>query len=663
MYWFLESASNALPLLLFLVLAALAGRGLLMGGFDVPERERWVVGAALGIAVVVWVSNVLGRWIQPPGAFWLAAAIAALAAAAAARWVPPSRKELGAWSAAAVVVGVALGLTVVGRGLAVFDDRKNLSLISTMAAGDIPPHFYMNDGFYFPYHYGFQLFGAILMRVGGLFPWSAFDLAKGVAGGLAIGVTATWGRRAVGRWWGGIVAGLLVAFASGTRWLLLFLPQGLLDRVSASLSLWGSAAQTAPDLASALGAGWVIEGGPPVPIPFAFANGILQPFAIQVHAGPKSLGLMALFLFLLLAGRARNRTGWALLVVVLATLALAAEAEFALISVGLVLAVLALGKDHDRRTKARGLGLVVLGALAIAAVQGGTLTEAIRNGTGSEAGGSVAGFSLRPAPAVVSAHLGEMRLARPAAMAAAIFELGPAILLAPAVGWAMVRWARRGRSLELGYAASAFLGFLLPMFLRYEVDRDIARMAQHALLAWLVLSVPLAAAAIRLRPRAPWKEAALAVGGSVTLGGVVALGPLLTAAASPTLSTEIAPVDAGMTRAAWDSLRPGALVLDSHEWRAVAVTGRLTRSARDSFENLPEWEALVADGRAGRAASEGFDYVYVDTFWWDSMDDAARASYGEPCVELVLEMHDNAFNGSRWLYDVDRCAPESGGTP
>jgi len=55
-------------------------------------------------------------------------------------------------------------------------------------------------------------------------------------------------------------------------------------------------------------------------------------------------------------------------------------------------------------------------------------------------------------------------------------------------------------------------------------------------------------------------------------------------------------------------------------------------------------------------AQAGFVYVYVDTYWWDSMSPAARASFSRSCVALVEEVRDNGANGSRWLYDVRGCA-------
>ena len=34
---------------------------------------------------------------------------------------------------------------------------------------------------------------------------------------------------------------------------------------------------------------------------------------------------------------------------------------------------------------------------------------------------------------------------------------------------------------------------------------------------------------------------------------------------------------------------------------------------------------------------------------------SALESYEKPCVNLLDEAHDNAQNGSRWLYDLTDC--------
>jgi hypothetical protein len=138
------------------------------------------------------------------------------------------------------------------------------------------------------------------MRLGGLFPWSAFDLAKGIGAALAIGLGVTWGKRATGKWTAGLWMGGVLLFASGARWLLLLLPTQIVAQAGKDLALLGSGAETASTLARALGSAWVIEGGPPSALPFAFVNGIVQPLVLYLQTGPVSMGLIAVMLLLIL---------------------------------------------------------------------------------------------------------------------------------------------------------------------------------------------------------------------------------------------------------------------------------------------------------------------------------------------------------------------------
>jgi hypothetical protein len=133
-------------------------------GFQLPSKGRAVVGAALGLSLATWLTNVLSHWILPPTSFWLSALIL-LAVGLALLWrgsigAANLLEDLRPWSLTVVILAAAFIFFRIGSGLTVFDDRKNLSLISLMATGEIPPHFYMNPDFLFPYHYAFQLFGA-----------------------------------------------------------------------------------------------------------------------------------------------------------------------------------------------------------------------------------------------------------------------------------------------------------------------------------------------------------------------------------------------------------------------------------------------------------------------------------------------------------------------
>jgi len=669
MYWSRTGNSSMdAALVVFLAASACGGWFLVRAGFGLPAKGRAILGSALGISLTTWLANLFAHLLQPPLSFWLAAGIVLVSGVVmlwrSRRGWAGLAEDFQPWLLWAAVLGMALVFFRIGRGLAIFDDRKNLSLISLMAAGEIPPHFYMNPGFFFSYHYGFQLFGAMLMRIGGLFPWSAFDLAKGLVGSLAVGVCIVWGRNATGRWGWGVALGTLVLLASGTRWLLLFLPAHVVSDAASGLQLWGSGAQTARDLAHALTQPWVIDGGPPYPLPFAFVNGILQPFILYLQSGPVSFAIIAPVLLLTLgAVSARDWTAFPS-AALLAFWALASEAGFVLFVMGGVLACVLLASRPSARAPRRRLFLfagTLAAAVVLAVLQGGTLTEAVRGLVGSSASSAeaagIAGFTVRQVPAIVSAHLGELRLTHPGEVGIALFEIGPTILLAPLGVWVLAHAFRRGRIVLLAFAASTFIGFLLPIFLRYQGDRDITRLTQYALLGWLMLGVvPLRS--IWRGGKSPVRWALALTAGVLVFGGLMSAGSLMTSLPKAVFSGAISSADASMAREAWDLLPPHALVIDSNSWRSVVITGRLTRSAKDSATLLDSWQSLVEDGEVEKMVASGFDFAYVDPKWLQEMSPEGRESFRQACVREIASVHGSKPEDDRWLYDLRGCAPE-----
>ncbi|MBF8262016.1 MAG: hypothetical protein HW376_1545, partial [candidate division NC10 bacterium] len=264
---------------------------------------------------------------------------------------------------------------------------------------------------------------------------------------------------------------------------------------------------------------------------------------------------------------------------------------------------------------------------------------------------------LRGVPAIVSSHLGELRLNLPGQLLIGILELGAAVVLAPLAGRVLVRSARRARLLPLALGISSFIGFLVPLVVRFEVDRDITRLTHYALIVWILLAVaPLSLA---------WSKGGLLLRGAIAgttavlvFGGVVVTGPLLSALPKPVTTEGFRPAETAMIRQVWDRLEPGALVIDSHPWRAVTVTGRLTRSALDSSTSLESWEQLVDDPRVGRLVKAGFAYAYVDNSWWNDMPGEARQTFRNDCVREVARVDDDGASGDRWLFDLRSCPPE-----
>lgn len=669
MYWIRTGeAADVLKLIPQVGLWITGGWLMARHAFRLAARERLLVGIALGLSAYLWFVNLLGRLLPPDPSFWVASLLV-LTLGLLTTWRSGqaflSGEDLKAWRLIVLLIGLAVFLTLLGRGLGIFDDRKNLSYISIMAAGDIPPHFYMNSTKLAKYHYGFQLFGASLMRVGGLFPWSAFDVSKAIVAALALTLAILAGWRLTHRQVGGWILATLLAFASGARWLLLFLPQSALRAMSERVNLLGSAASTAPGLLEALGSKWVLEGGPPLDIPFAYVNGISQPLILGSMAGPGTTSVAILLTLLLILRRGRGVRSLPALGITLATLALTSETDFGLFALGLgVVAVVSKawrkGLVWRRDLRFAILALALAGLIAL--FQGGTLTEVVRGILQSTPGGAegsgtgLAGFSIRWPPALVSSHLGELPLRNPWTLLAAVFEIGPALLAAPLAIWYGARCLRRGHFDRGGFVVGTAFGFTLPIFLRYESDRDITRITAFAVLYWTLFALP---ALWWIWQR--WRRSSILIGAVgwgvlVTFSGVVILGSMLTSLPNAYLSTKILPIDAHFARDYWDRLEADAEVFDSESWRAVVLTGRLTRAALSSFESLPSWLESVEDPDVTALAEGDFAYVYVDELWWGKMNPEGRATFRRSCVRLLRKR----FDVPHWraLYDIRDCRSE-----
>jgi hypothetical protein len=670
MYWFMSTGSVGW-LLLFLVLALIAFGGWLAASsaFRLKGREQLFSGLSIGLVSFIFFSNILGQLFPPEVSYWLAAVSVTILGVVlwfSTRDRKIELKDQDRWLMLVLFVVLSTVITLIGRGIGIFDDRKNLSIISTMAAGDIPPHFYMNPEYFFNYHYGFQLFGAGLMRVGGLYPWSAFDLSKGIISALAITLAVLWGWRATHSKKWAAATGLLVMFASGTRWLMNFLPQSILRSASEQVELWGASGSTVTSLYEGLSQTWAVDGGPSLGLPFAYVNGILQPFVLKLHKGPISLSLLILFLVLLLIGRNRSWKATFLLGVIFATWGLAAEAEFLLFGLGFAM-VFAwyTAKDGIRRVvrspEKSSTMIALIAGVVVSVFQGGTITEVVKGVFGLRPAGDLGGgtglggFQFRWPPAVVSAHLGELRITEPHELLISLFEIGPAILAGFLVLFCIHRWLNHNRIAESSLAVGSLVGFLLPLFLKYDVDRDITRMTAFALMGWILLALPILSILLR-RYRSDWvRIIAISWMGSLIFGGLVVTGSLITAVPRAIFSYHIADLDVHMTRQVWDQLPDDALVISSHEWLVVPVTGRPTRTSLDNTTPLESWQDHVAFSDVQDLAQDGYNFAYVDEIWWGNMSPEVKDSFHQPCVQLIAEVEDTSKVHFRRMYNISRC--------
>lgn len=632
-----------LPFLVWVLLWVVGGWLIAVSMFRLRRGEAAMIGLGIGLITQIWLANVLAHAVPIVAASWLAGAIVLLAGVTGTvAFRPAGRLHLS--PALWVVLGaMTMMFNAIGRGLGVFDDYQNLPTISLMAAGDVPPHFALNPSLRFGYHYLLLLFAAEVMRLGNAFPWSALDLVRGLSLALPLILAALWAYRMTGSRLAAFLTACLMAFAGGTRWLLLLLPPPLLQAISANVTLIGSAATSAPDLASAMISTWKIDGAGPIGFPFAFYSGINQPY-IMAHTGIAGTADLILLLILLTAQRWRHWTAGLVTLVLLAALAIANEIAFLLIGLGFLIAA-ALWVVRTRRLQLSaellGWAVIVGGALVAALSQGGLLTE-LGAARLKPSASLTSYFDTSPVfvwpPAMVSAHLGSLSLFNPSQFLCALLEIGPLVLATPlALAWAG-KSLRLGRWFEVALMATAS-GAVLAAFVAFRGPLFTA--APRLLGVWFfycaVFGVPLLWIWLKWRTDG-WRVTAVGAGLMAILGGLVLFGVQLAAIQKPTYATFVTPMDAKMSQEYWDRLQPGSLIFDPVVFRAPTLFGRFTDSSPSWYTRSDSWQALSDAPDPTMIHDAGFDYMYFDSNFWEGLTAEERSRFVLPCVKLVAQV-------------------------
>lgn len=677
MYWLRDG--NPLAFVPWLITASvwiIGGWLLSTHAFRLKANERLMTGFGLGLVSYLWFVNLLGRWLSPTMTF-IGGAFLVLALGLAFAWKGErpllNWKDITLWRWILLAIFLVWMIILVAKGMAIFDDRKNISIISIMASGDIPPHHYMNSAVYFAYHYGFQLLGASLMRLGGLLPWSAFDLSKAIVGAYALLLAVLLGKRYTDRAWGGIVVAVVFALATGTRYLLLLVPQSLMAKIDPKIVVRSVDEVVGMPLSQAILQGIVIGDGPPAPFVYAYMNGIGWPVVMAINAGPSVLSLVILMLIWLLAPRIRRPASFFIMTLLFSTWALVWEASYGLILISGLIAILYwfLRERGGVDEMFKWIALALLLSIPIALLQGGTITEMVRRIAGEigtaatavpEGAGTFGGFSVHWPPVIYSGHLGAMSIFSPLKLFVGILELGPVVFFTPWITlWSWKRF-RQGDWILGIIVLSAWIGFAVPIFLTYEYNRDIVRFSKHGLLIWTVLLV-----IIIWDQSFKWAEVFRYLAGIglalMVFGGIVIASTELSAASKTVLSENVINgMDSRVSRDVWDELPVGSEVFDSRIWRATALTGRLTHvvMGKMSYDYgiSPVWEQLRAKPSVEKMLDNGFRYVYIDEGWWAELPEESRASLSEVCVRVVTEYQDNERNQFRRLIDLENCKSE-----
>jgi hypothetical protein len=670
MYW--SRTNSLIDIVLFLLLSsgwALGGYLLVRAAFHLRGSERVVNGLGVGFLLFIGISNLFTHLLQITVAFWCASLFIFVVGVVCVwrskihPWI--EKRELHSIPFLVGLVAITVLFTLILRGESIFDDYLHLPLISIMAAGDIPPHFYLNPDFYFAYHYGLQVFAASMVRLAGFFPWSAWDVSRALTIAFTLILGWIWVRRVTRSRTAAWLGSILFTFGGGTRWLLLLLPAKLSAWISHSIYLVGTGHNTAPTLLEALGKTWVIEGGGNASFPFAFHNGIFVPVFFTLGSTGAMPFMTVLLLLLLLPRRRFSTAGLIIWSLIFATLALSAEHFFVVIWAGVAFAMIisviyrkklfaVLPKDILFQW-----GTILIISALISLVQGGFISETARNLIASISGAAsqsynARGFSIRWPPGLLSAQLGSLSIFIPGQLVALLAELGPALLLVPVIFTRFKKELIHKDWFLSGLSISVILSLIFPLLFQYEVDRSITRMPSTALWISIVLAFPILWMA--LPQFKTIFRIVLAIGYvMLILGGMVIFKSQLTSIRHQELSYYIDDLDASYAIDYWNKLPEGSQILDRVPERSVTIFGRITRTNSGIYVPLPEWEALIANPDPTQIAAAGYEYVYMDNVWWDTLTNAQRTNFLQPCIDVVDERKQNDDKDYRLLINVSAC--------
>jgi hypothetical protein len=672
-YW--SRTGSLIDITAFAILCALWALGgvlIVSHSFQMKAREKLVSGLAVGFLVNIVLSNLLAQILPLTAAYWASAGIIFLTgfllALVSRQAIREQLKILEGWPAVVVLFLITIGFTLILRGLAIFDDYYHLPMISVMATGDIPPHFYLDPSLHLAYHYGLQVFAASMVRLGGVFPWSAWDISRALVFGFTVVLAWLFVRRLTGRALPAYLGAGLLALGGGTRWLLLFIPTQLLTSMGANLHMDLSGLAAGGNLVADLTNRWPMDGGGPFPFPYAFASGILEPLNMQLGATGAMWQMTILLLILLWKPHKSTLIRILTISLLLASLALSAENVYALAFAGMVMVLVfnfILSRVKRRplpkgQLATWGIPLIVSGFLAL--VQGGYITGGFMSLLSHITGFSYPivatdfqGFSLRWPLAVPSGHFGPLSLFDPGQVVIMLAEAGLAIVLLPL---AIIYWLgklKHNDRFPQALAAGAVVSFLFPVFFKYGLDFDITRLVGAALWLGFVLAFPIVWLWL-VNARQGFRVLAGIGYGVAIYSGLVMLAVELIAIPVPQTTYYLQYRESNFSKPYWNKLEKGAQILDSKPERSVLLFGRASFAAEDVYARSPRWVALVANPDPAIVASEGYSYVYMDNGWWQKLSPELRAAYSQPCVKLVSEM-DIGGGQNRRLYNIQSCKP------
>ena len=384
MYWFRDQSILFFIPWLFDALAWFIGGWLITThAFKINVNKRLIVGFGLGLVFYLWLINLVGHWFATSLAYHLSAFIVLLVGLilwikSGERLFDPALMKI--WPIFIIWVGVFIYSLLLERGLKIFDDQLQLPAISVIASGGFPPKYFLNANSTFAYHYGFQILAASLMRIGGMFPWSASDFAKALIWSYSLLLLGLIIHGYIKNVWKTIAAVVIFTFLGNARYLLMLLPASVLQTFDSSIGFLGVSASMNAPFSKALFMPWDVVPGPPTPYIFGFQSGIYASYHMY-HSGQLPLALVLIFLIWLLYKETRSWKSIPFLAILLSYLALTYESAYALVAASFVLLyiLLRMKRKASQLDSLNPLLIALFISIPFAFLQGGSLLSLIQS--------------------------------------------------------------------------------------------------------------------------------------------------------------------------------------------------------------------------------------------------------------------------------------------
>jgi hypothetical protein len=676
MYWFRnDSFITIFPWVITAAAWFLGGWLIATHAFRIKKNERILFGFGIGLMLYLNLLNLLGRFM-PSSISFVVPALCVLAGGLVYVRINREKlidfKDLSIWPLLLLWAVLFIYSLLLERGLVIFDDQYHLSSASLMGAGRIPPIYFLNANFNYSYHYGFDLLGATLIKLGGLFPWSAVDIAKALLWSYSLILIGFILYEFLHSRWKSILGTVVFSFLSGTRYLLMLLPQNILQSMDESIGLMGASASLNTTFSKSIFLPFTAIPGPSQPYLFGLYNGIYSSYHM-FHTGEYTLSFAIIILIWLLSTRIKSWNSLPILVLLWTHLSLTSESAYGLLALSIFVYFL-FQKVFKKPAPQQSFNILLVSLIAsipIAIFQGGAVTEILRDGLQSifnkqavmpPIGTATTSFmAFNWPPTIISGNFTDLSLFNPAQLLVGLLEIGPILFFLPAI----FKWGFRKFATEQWMtgivALFALLGILIPVFISVGMLRNsIIRFTTYALVFAYILFIMV----LFQQDHFKNKVVKILVYFCTVLMSVAGAGNFITqlsAIRNPVLAEHITGLDARICSQVWGKFSQSDVIFDPNglPGRAVELTGIATVIKPGHFYkidlslNLPAWDKLSANPTLQGFLNNGFRYVYVDETWWGGLSKAQKDSLSNTCIQEVAEAaKDNQF---RRLLDLEQC--------